>query len=836
MLRLFPRLLFLLFLVVMLHAQSVRWEPSDGTLALNQLSELNLVFDQCEPKGTVTLPTVIGLAFGSPSRSEQSSFNIINGSASHSSTVTLTYRVRPATRQTITIPDFDVATDKGRKHVASATFEIGAASVGQANLSLDAVARSAFTLPSDSVWAGEVFPLKYTLNVSKRYLYNLNNDFDWVSTPLAIEAWPNPEQIEAVLNEETRVSVIYKTRATVKNPGQVTLNPATHLVNITTGNSPFGMFSRPNLEQFAITTKPTTLTVRPLPAPAHAGFTGAVGQFTLDSAVVPASASVGEPITWTLTLKGTGNWPDLSGLPARSVSKDFRIVQPQAKRTPKDNSLFDASLTEDIVLIPTKPGPYTLGTVAFSYFDPKTGAYQTITTEPVTINVTPGAASTQPSTSSAQSSTPATVGNSSPTPPPAVSPQPPSSIPRDPLPSASSAVAPLSASALRLALISSMACPLLAWAWLAMRRARATDPRLPQRMARLRLASTLNSLRNATDNEQITALLQQWQCDTALLWEIATAVPTAAQFPSEDWAELWTESERVLYRAGTNLPHDWISHAQQSLAAKRVPAFSAFQLFLPRNLLPCLAALFLSAFILIPSSFAADDRSAYAKGDFAAAASIWQDALKANPLDWSAHHDLSLTLVQQNQWGQAAGHALAAFVQRPDNASVRWHLGFAIKGAGLRPAEVAPFIEPDALHSLALMASPSCWQFTLIASAWIAALSLGLWLWSAYGGPRWFKPAAWSLLVITTLFATTSGTSLHLYGTLADNRAVFVVKSSTLRSIPTDLDTPQKSAPLTAGLIAVTDKTFLGWQRIAFPNGQTGWVRGEDLIALWDAP
>ena len=835
MLRLFSRLPLLLLLVATLHAQSVRWEPSGGTLALNQLSELSLIFDQCEPKGPVILPSVTGLTFGTPSRAEQSSFNIINGTASRSSTVTLTYRVRPATQQMITIPAFDVATDKGRKHVTAATFEIGAATVGQSNLSLEAVARSAFTLPSDSVWAGEVFPLKYTLNASKRYLYNLNKDFDWVSAPLAIEAWSNPDQIEAVLNEETRVSVIYKTRATIKTPGQVTLNPATHLVNITTGSSPFGMFTRPNLEQFAISTKPAALTVRPLPAPAPAGFTGAVGQFTLNSAVVPATASVGEPVTWTLTLNGTGNWPDLSGLPARSVSKDFRVVQPQAKRTPKDNSLFDASLTEDIVLIPTKAGPYTLGPVTFSYFDPKTGSYQTITTEPVTINVTPGAANTQPSTSGAQPVAPATAGSSS-APPPAVSPQQPASIPRDPLPPASSADAPLPASALHLALISSVACPLLAWAWLAMRRARATDPRLPQRMARLRLASTLNTLRNATDTAQITALLQQWQCDTALLWQIDTAVPTADQFPSEDWAELWTGSERVLYRAGANLPHDWISHAQQSLAAKRVPAFSALQLFLPRNLIPCLAALLLSAFILIPSSFAADGRSAYAKGDFAAAAATWQDALKTNPLDWSAHHDLSLTLVQQNQWGQAAGHSLAAFVQRPGNASVRWHLGFALKGAGLRPAEVAPFIEPDALHSLALRASPSCWQFTLIASAWIAALGLGLWFWSAYGGPRWFKPAAWSLLVITALFAAAAGSSLHLYGTLADNRAVFVVKSTTLRSIPTDLDTPQKSAPLAAGLIAVTDKTFLGWKRLSFPNGQTGWVRAEDLVALWKTP
>ena len=49
------RLLFLLpvflalFTGTTLHAQTVRWEPGAGTLALNQTSALSLVFEQCEP-------------------------------------------------------------------------------------------------------------------------------------------------------------------------------------------------------------------------------------------------------------------------------------------------------------------------------------------------------------------------------------------------------------------------------------------------------------------------------------------------------------------------------------------------------------------------------------------------------------------------------------------------------------------------------------------------------------------------------------------------------------------------------------------------------------------
>ncbi|HTJ79428.1 MAG TPA: BatD family protein [Rariglobus sp.] len=826
-------------LVVTLRAQSVRWEPAGGTLALNQVSELTLIFEQCEPKGSVSLPAVPNLDFSNPSRSEQNSFSIINGNASRSTTVSLTYQVTPSSRQTITIPAFDVATDKGTKHVASATFDIGDATVGQSNLSLDAVAQSKFTLPHDDVWAGEVFPLRYTLNATRRYFYQMASTPDWDASPLSVEPWDKPEQLSTMLNGEERISILYKTRAVAKTPGTITLKTASQLVNLATGTSAFGVFSRPNLEQFSVISKPATLVVKPLPTPTPADFNGAVGQFTLDSKVVPATAAVGEPITWTLTLAGTGNWPDLGGLPPRSVSKDFRIVQPQAKRTSKDNSLFDASLTEDIVLVPTKPGPYTLGPVTLSYFDPATGTYQTLKTEPVTITISPGA--TTPAEAGNLGSEAGKPGSTQAGPQnPKSEITPPGSIPRDPLSPASPAPSPLTSSVLLTGLLASVIIPLLTWLTLALRRARTTDPRLPQRAARTRLTTTLATLGNTRAPTQIITLLQQWQHDVAILWKLDLAVPTASSFTSADgtssthaeaWSALWNESERVLYREASTLPEDWIARAQAALAAKRVPGFSAFQLFLPRNLLPlCIIVASLAA---AHSSFAADGRSAYAKGDFAAAETFWSDALKTDPTDWTAQHNLSLTLVQQNRWGEASGHALAAFVQQPQNPAVRWNLEFALTGAGLRPVEVMPFVDVDPLHQLARFASPAIWQYTLLAAVWLIAASLALWFWLAYGKRHRLKPAAWTLFALALIVALAAGTSLHLYGPLADTRTVFVAKATTLRSIPTDLDSPQKSSPLTAGLIATTDKTFLGWQRIAFPNGQTGWVRSTDLVPLW---
>ena len=75
--------------------------------------------------------------------------------------------------------------------------------------------------------------------------------------------------------------------------------------------------------------------------------------------------------------------------------------------------------------------------------------------------------------------------------------------------------------------------------------------------------------------------------------------------------------------------------------------------------------------------------------------------------------------------------------------------------------------------------------------------------------------------------------SLQAYGLSANSRAVVAWRPGLLRSIPTEADTTQKTTPLAAGTAAVQDGAFLGWVRLSFANGQTGWVRKDDVISLW---
>jgi hypothetical protein len=854
--RLFLSLSLFLALAFFARAQSVRWEPSSGSLAHGQTSEINLVFEGCEPSAAPTPPTIDGVTL--QRGGEMRNTTIMNGRVSQK--VTLMFAARPSLKQRVIIPAFSVDTDKGKLTVPAASFDVVDTTIGGSGRSLESVVTARFQTPRE-VWAGEVFPLTYDLSILRRYAHSLGGELQWAPAPLAIEEWSKPEQREAVIGGENHIVVSQATRALARTPGTVTLNAGTQLVNVVKGTD---MWGRANLDQFAVASDRPSILVKPLPSGAPASFSGAVGKFTLESKVIPASANVGDPVTWTLTLTGTGNWPDIPGLPSREASKDFRVVQPQAKRTNKDGALFESSLTEDVVLIPTKPGVYSLGPVTFTFFDSAKGEYQTVTAPRTTVSIAASPVSSIPAPSPRASDAAADNPSSSApktalTPPPA-----PAAIPRDPLPGSADAPLPLDPRTLIVASFAPAIPLLVFWFMLALRRAKQTDPLRPQREARARLAATLAELRTTTDRAQITAFLQSWQRDTAALWPLVRAVPSASDFsapdgdvttrplraqpsvsqpstlhsqlPSTSWSALWLEAERCLYRSDTPLPPDWIARAQTALAARPVKSFSAFSVFLPRNLLPFAATVALIAFLLTPTDAHAQDpaKAAYDRSDFTTAEKNWREQFAKTPANWIAHHNLALALAQQNRWQEAAAHAAAAFIQHPGDPSVRWHLALTLDKAGYSPTTISAFINPSPLHSLARRFSPAEWQRIIIASCALAAIAFALGLLRVHGArSRALKPTAWTLASIAVCAFAAALLSIHLYSPTADLRAALIWKQTTLRSIPTEADTTQKTSPLSAGSIAVVDKTYLGWSRLAFSNGQTGWVRHEELVRLW---
>ena len=824
--------LILLLCATTAFAQRVYWSTEDNFLEIGQVNSLALVFDSCEPEGEITLPPVANLQFGSSQRGEQSNTTFVNGRMTQEKRVYFAYPVRPQDRNQVTIPPFSVQTTTGTMQVAGMTFEVREATVGNTAIPVATAANSILSIGSGQIWAGEVVPVNYTLSVSPRFRASLASQPEWDPTPLVVEEFPEqPTQSTNTVNGENRVQVTYQTRGYFRTDGVYAVPSAQQVVNISV---PTNSFFNLNTEQYSITSNSPQVVVRPLPSPAPATFNGAVGDFELTSTVVPERATVGEPVTWTLALTGTGNWPDINALPARDVSVDFRLVQPQASRDIPEGKLFEGRISEDVVLIPTRPGSYQIGPVTWTYFNPSTGRYQEVTCPAVTLEVAPGAApspSTQPQPAGGNSNPNLPSGDFEPATSTAVpTAAAPNAIVRDPLSGADQARSPISR--LQVLMVASGIVLLLPLVWLALawQHARRTDPGRAARAARRALHVTLRELAGGTTPE----LLLRWQQQTATLWQTRHAAPNVGLFGADDaWSRLWREADRALYGDDVKtLPADWLTRAQAALAAKRAPRFPVFSVLAPRNLLPlvAMAALFLTAAPTVD----ADALQDYATGDFEAAEAAWQTTVTATPTDWIAHHNLALTLAQQQRWAEAGAHAAVAFAQHPSDASVRWHLGYTLERSGFAPPVFRDFMAPGWRQLLARSASPARWQLALLGGLLLGIVALSLVLLHTYGRrlPLW-RFLAWTLGLGGVVLMAAAALSLQTWGLVANPQAVLTWQPTELRSIPTDLNEEQQTTPLAAGSLARVERRFLGWRQLAFPNGQTGWVRQETVVPLW---
>lgn len=167
--------------------------------------------------------------------------------------------------------------------------------------------------------------------------------------------------------------------------GEVIINPTTLII-------PGGLWE----DDQTLQTQPVVLDVQPLPAGAPLSFKGAVGKFGLSSTVDKQDTKVGEPITLQLEINGEGNVGSL-GDPAWTDDANWRAYDNDSGTfTELVNGRLRGTKSYERLMVPTVGGQLTLPAVEYSYFDPETATYETLTTEPVLVNVTGTAVSYTP--------------------------------------------------------------------------------------------------------------------------------------------------------------------------------------------------------------------------------------------------------------------------------------------------------------------------------------------------------------------------------------------------------------------------------------------------------
>ncbi len=179
-----------------------------------------------------------------------------------------------------------------------------------------------------------------------------------------------------------RVSEVHHTIIPTAN-GTTAIDP-------TTLNIPGSLFEQDRILQ----TRPVDVNVQAWPQGAPADFKGAVGKFNISAKVDASETKVNEPVTLEVILSGTGNINTV-GDPIWTEGDEWRTFEQKADtQSSKQDGKIVGQKVYERMLIPTQEGQLTIPPISYSYFDPETAVYETISTGSLTINVLPGAPTT----------------------------------------------------------------------------------------------------------------------------------------------------------------------------------------------------------------------------------------------------------------------------------------------------------------------------------------------------------------------------------------------------------------------------------------------------------
>ena len=362
-------------------------------------------------------PATINVLYG-PSRSEMSSYQIINGKSSSTSSVTFTYTCTIDKPGTVNIPPAVVQIAGKSYKTNSVTIKATGAARSTQNSQAGSSSQNAVATRTPSngkITAKDLFitvsanktkvfeqePVVLTYKIYTRV--NLTQlagkmpdlkGFLIQEVPLPKNKSFSPEEYNGEYYQSTKWCqyVMFPQQTgklnipTIKFDGIVSVaNP-----NI----DPFDAFFNGNTAfaevKKSIMAPSVAIEVAKLPAPKPSDFSGAVGDFKISASILTKQPKTNENLAIRLTINGTGNTKLISA-PKLNLGADFDVFP--AKLTDK-TSLTANGMTGtvyyDYVVVPHQKGNYKLPPIKLVYFNPSSKDYKTAATEPIDFRVEQG--------------------------------------------------------------------------------------------------------------------------------------------------------------------------------------------------------------------------------------------------------------------------------------------------------------------------------------------------------------------------------------------------------------------------------------------------------------
>ena len=370
--------------------------------------------DNVEEFRAGNIPEALEVLMG-PSTSSQSSFQMVNGKTSSSSSVTFTYIVCANKAGNYTIPAARAKVDGKQMHSNVLHVKVsGSASSSQQGRGQRSGNDSGAQTSSGHISGNALF-MKVSANKSRVHeqepilltykVYTLVNLTSLTGKMPDLKSFytrevPLPQQksfhIETLNGRPYRTVTWQQYVMFPQTTGKLEIPSLDYEGMVMLENrdvDPFEAFfnggSGYTEVKKVIKAPGLTVTVDPLPA-RPSNFSGGVGTFSLSASLDKDKVKANDPVTLRIVVSGVGNMK-LIKQPTVVLPKDFD--QYDAKVTDKtklSTNGIEGNMVYDVLIVPRHQGTYELQPVEFVYFDTKSGSYKTLRSQPFTLKVQKG--------------------------------------------------------------------------------------------------------------------------------------------------------------------------------------------------------------------------------------------------------------------------------------------------------------------------------------------------------------------------------------------------------------------------------------------------------------
>lgn len=246
-------------------------------------------------------------------------------------------------------------------------------------------------IPERNLYVGETIPVKIIAYFSTRYQPDIERA-PYIKTGSFIldssEDFNNMPDI--IIQEERWLQISWNSYLTPLKSGNLEIEAVIDtIIKKPVNNSSF--ISSTEIEDIKTSTELYNISINPLPVSDRpASFTGAIGDFSINSSLDITDAKVGDPLTLSIDVFGKGNFQRISIPKLSSDIKNWKLYPESSIYKGSNGSNYKGVKQFQQVISPKSFNIKTLPNFKFSFFNPEKEEYIELSTDNIKLNISQG--------------------------------------------------------------------------------------------------------------------------------------------------------------------------------------------------------------------------------------------------------------------------------------------------------------------------------------------------------------------------------------------------------------------------------------------------------------